>query len=112
MAHYNPDNYTEPQQGLEPEEGTDKAVDLIEKALKEFAHTCCPYCYANISPERHVSREDIEKWVRENQGHGEPCKKILWVTCFQPCYFWKGKCDHDRMMAEEHRQLERLGHWG
>ncbi len=57
----NPDQYTEPQQGLEPIEATTCPLDLV---------------------------------------------------CFPSCYFWKDGCKHKEIMAEEHRQLERLEHWG
>ena len=42
-------------------------IELIEDALAEFAHSECPYCQANISLDKYVDRNDIEKWLMEGK---------------------------------------------
>lgn len=41
----------------------DLFVDLIEAALREFGREQCPYCERYF--DKNVSRQDIEKWLRE-----------------------------------------------
>lgn len=57
-------------ESLREAEEEERAVDLIEKALSELAHSECPYCQAYIGLDRYLDRSDIRHWLENNVEGG------------------------------------------
>ena len=42
-------------------------VDLIMEALLQLGHHICPHCERGIGMEDYLTKEDIEKWLKERK---------------------------------------------
>ena len=45
-----------------------EAKKLVQDALKEFAHSECPYCQVDINLDKYIDDDDIEKWLKKRSN--------------------------------------------